>query len=66
MRRRALALPLALLLLSSWSCGSGGPASTKLVVLIVVDQMRADFLTRFEDLYGEESQVVPALLKMFK
>ena len=51
MLRRALTLPLALILLSSWSCGPSGPPSTKLVLLIVVDQMRADFLTRFDDLY---------------
>ena len=48
--RRAPALILALACLASWSCGSG-PPSTKLVLLIVVDQMRADFLTRFSDLY---------------
>ncbi|MEZ5366856.1 MAG: alkaline phosphatase family protein [Bryobacterales bacterium] len=51
LRLRALAFPLTLILLSSWSCGSG-PASTKLVVLVVVDQMRGDFLTRFNDLYN--------------
>jgi predicted AlkP superfamily pyrophosphatase or phosphodiesterase len=48
---RALAIPLILTLGFSWSCGPKGQPSTKLVVLIVVDQMRGDFLTRFGDLY---------------
>ena len=51
MNNRALASAVMLTLLSGWSCGPSGPPSTKLVLLIVVDQMRADFLTRFDDLY---------------
>ncbi len=51
LRLRALAFPLILILASGWSCGPSGPPSTKLVLLIVVDQMRGDFLTRFNDLY---------------
>ncbi len=51
MRRRALATLLFSALLSSWSCAPSESSTTKLVVLVVVDQMRADFLTRFSDLY---------------
>lgn len=48
LRRIALFLALAL---AAIPVGCGGPRPPRLVVLISVDQLRADFLERFGDLY---------------
>ena len=42
---------LCLLALVGLACAKDGPSAPRLIVVIVVDQMRYDYLTRFQDLY---------------
>ena len=44
---------IAIILISNYSFGQGNSENPKLVVGIVVDQMRYDYLTRFENRFGE-------------
>ena len=41
-----------IIILNCFSCNTGKLEDPKLVILLVVDQMRPDLLTRFDDLYS--------------
>jgi predicted AlkP superfamily pyrophosphatase or phosphodiesterase len=53
MTRTKLAALLALLLSVSAAFGSAYQASPKLVVILVIDQFRGDYLERYRDQFGE-------------
>jgi len=50
-RRQFLSVLLITLLCLSSTWGQGGPAPPKLVLVLAIDQMRFDYLTRFAPLY---------------
>src|SRR3974377_2278793 len=53
MMRIRLATFVALLLLASSAFGSAYSASPKLVVILVIDQLRGDYLDRYHDEFGQ-------------